>query len=166
MQNPALLNIPLAIAAQQINYNLPHLGHGVHVRLNGAVLAAMYEGRITSWNDPAIAQLNHGITLPTIKVVPLHRAESSGDTFLFTSYLSTDDPRWNSAIGYGTTVAWPHAAGARGEEGNGGMITGCTATPGCVAYIGISYLSQALNSRSKSSVIAHRCFHAGTGHQG
>jgi phosphate transport system substrate-binding protein len=78
--------------------------------------------------------------------VPLHRAESSGDTFLFTSYLSTDDAHWNAAIGYGTTVAWPHAAGARGEEGNDGMTTGCAATPGCVAYIGISYLSQALNA--------------------
>ncbi|HEX2320268.1 MAG TPA: substrate-binding domain-containing protein [Streptosporangiaceae bacterium] len=56
VQNPSLLNIPLAIAAQQINYNLPHLAQGVHVRLNGAVLAAMYEGKITSWNDPAIAR--------------------------------------------------------------------------------------------------------------
>jgi phosphate transport system substrate-binding protein len=146
VQNPSLLNIPLAIAAQQINYNLPHLAQGVHVRLNGAVLAAMYEGKITSWNDPAIARLNHGISLPAIRVVPLHRAESSGDTFLFTSYLSTDDAHWNAAIGYGTTVAWPHAAGARGEEGNSGMTTGCAATPGCVAYIGISYLSQALNA--------------------
>jgi len=146
VQNPALLNVPLAIAAQQINYNLPHLGQGVHVRLNGAVLAAMYQGKITSWNDPAIARLNHGITLPAVKVVPFHRAESSGDTFLFTSYLSTDDARWNSAIGYGTTVAWPHAAGARAREGNDGMTTGCAATPGCVAYIGISYLSQALKA--------------------
>jgi len=145
VQNPSLLNIPLAIAAQQINYNLPHLAQGVHVRLNGAVLAAMYEGKITSWNDPAITRLNPGIALPAIRVVPLHRAESSGDTFLFTSYLSAD-AHWNSAIGYGTTVAWPHAPGARGEEGNDGMTTGCAATPGCVAYIGISYLSQALNA--------------------
>jgi phosphate transport system substrate-binding protein len=145
VQNPRLLNIPLAIAAQQINYNLPHLRPGVHVRLNGAVLAAMYEGRITSWNDPAIAALNRGVTLPAIRVVPLHRAESSGDTFLFSSYLSTDDAHWNSAIGYGTSVAWPRAARGKAEEGNGGMITGCAATPGCVAYIGISYLSQALN---------------------
>ena len=146
VQNPALLNVPLAIAAQQINYNLPHLAQGVHVQLNGAVLAAMYQGKITSWNDPAIARLNRGVTLPAIKVVPLHRSESSGDTFLFTSYLSTDDAHWSSAIGYGTTVAWPHVAGARGEEGNDGMITGCVAIPGCIAYVGISYLSQALNA--------------------
>jgi len=144
--NPALLNIPLAIAGQQVNYNLPQLGPRGHVRLNGAVLARMYRGQIKTWNDRAIARLNPGVSLPAIKVVPLHRAESSGDTFLFSSYLSTGDPLWNSAIGYGTTVAWPHAAGARAEEGNGGMLTGCAATPGCVAYIGISYLSQALKA--------------------
>lgn len=146
VSNPGLLNIPLAISAQQINYDLPRLGPGVHVKLNGAVLARMYRGQITTWNDPAIARLNPGVSLPGIKIVPLHRAESSGDTFLFSSYLSTGDPLWNSAIGYGTTVAWPHAARARAEKGNGGMLTGCAATPGCVAYIGISYLSQALKA--------------------
>jgi len=146
VQNPSLLNIPVAIAAQQINYNLPHLGAGVHVRLSSAVLALMYEGRISTWNDPAIARLNPGVPLPGIRVIPLHRAESSGDTFLFSSYLSTGDPHWNAAIGYGTSVAWPHVAGARAEEGNSGMVTGCAATPGCVAYVGISYLSQALNA--------------------
>jgi phosphate transport system substrate-binding protein len=144
--NPGLLNIPLAIAAQQVNYNLPRLSPHVHVRLSSAVLARMYRGQITTWNDPAIARLNPGVSLPAIKVVPLHRAESSGDTFLFSSYLSTGDPLWNSAIGYGTTVAWPHVPHARAEEGNGGMLTGCVATPGCVAYIGISYLSQALKA--------------------
>jgi phosphate transport system substrate-binding protein len=77
-------------------------------------------------------------------VVPLHRAESSGDTFLFSSYLSTGDPGWNASIGYGTTVAWPAAPGARSESQNSGMVTGCEATVGCVAYIGISYLSLAL----------------------
>jgi phosphate transport system substrate-binding protein len=146
VQNPGLLNIPLAIGAQQINYNLPHLGRGVHIKLNGAVLAAMYEGQVTTWNNPAIARLNPGVSLPGIRVVPLHRAESSGDTFLFSSYLSTGDPHWNSAIGYGTTVAWPHVAGAPAEKGNSGMVTGCAATPGCVAYVGIAYLTQALNA--------------------
>jgi phosphate transport system substrate-binding protein len=146
VQTPDLLNIPLAISAQQVNYDLPHLRPGAHVRLNGAVLAQMYQGTIRTWNDPAIAALNPGLSLPAIRVVPLHRAESSGDTFLFSSYLSTDDPAWNAAIGYGTTVAWPAAPDALAEQGNGGMVTGCAATPGCVAYVGISYLSQALNA--------------------
>lgn len=149
VKNPKLLNIPLAISAQQVNYNLPGLTAGVHLRLNAAVLAQMYEGKITTWNNPAIAALNPGVALPRTTVVPLHRSDSSGDTFLFTSYLSTHDPTWNSAVGYGTTVAWPDvsnasASGALGRHGNSGMITGCRATLGCVAYVGISYLSAAL----------------------
>jgi phosphate transport system substrate-binding protein len=144
VKNPALLNIPLAVAAQQVDYNLPELKAGVHLRLTGTVLAQMYQGTIRTWNNPAISKLNPGITLPPARVVPLHRSDSSGDTFLFTSYLSTHDPAWNHAIGYGTTVAWPPGPGRRGQHGNSGMVAGCQATPGCVAYVGISYLSAAL----------------------
>lgn len=157
--NPSLLNIPLAISAQQVNYNLPGLAAGAHVRLDGAVLAQMYEGRITRWDDPAIRALNQGLRLPSIRVVPLHRQESSGDTFLFSSYLATGDPAWNSTIGYGTTVAWPHVALARAEEGNSGMVSGCQATPGCVAYIGISYLSQALAGGLGEAALANASGH-------
>jgi phosphate transport system substrate-binding protein len=142
--NPEMLNIPLAISAQQVNYNLPSLGRGVHLRLDGTVLAQMYGGKITTWNNPAIAALNPGVTLPGTRVVPLHRSDSSGDTFLFTSYLATQYRAWNTAIGYGTTVAWPAVRGALPEHGNSGMLAGCRATVGCVAYIGISYLSGAL----------------------
>jgi phosphate transport system substrate-binding protein len=144
VKNPVLLNIPLAVAAQQVNYNVPGVKPGVHLRLTGTVLAQMYQGTIRTWNNPAIAALNPHVTLPGTRVVPLHRADSSGDTFLFTSYLSTHAPSWNQAIGYGTTVAWPPVPGSRGEDGNSGMVTGCQATPGCVAYVGISYLSTAL----------------------
>ena len=144
--HPNLLNIPLAISAQQVNYNVPGQRAGVRIKLNGTVLAAMYQGRIRSWNNPEIAALNPGVSLPATKVVPLHRAESSGDTFLFSSYLATSDAAWNSAIGYGTTVAWPAAPGALAEKGNSGMVAACKATPGCVAYVGISYLSQALSA--------------------
>jgi phosphate transport system substrate-binding protein len=144
VKDPALLNIPLAISAQQVNYNLPSLPRAVHLRLDGTVLAQMYEGKITTWNNPAIAALNPGVTLPGTRVVPLHRSDSSGDTFLFTSYLATQYPAWNTAIGYGTTVAWPAVRGALEEHGNKGMLAGCQATVGCVAYIGISYLSGAL----------------------
>jgi phosphate transport system substrate-binding protein len=144
VQDPGLLNIPLAISAQQVNYNVPELKPGTHIRLNGAVLAQIYSGVITSWRNSAIQALNPGLSLPALKIVPLHRMDSSGDTFLFTSYLSTDDPAWNSRIGYGTTVAWPHVPGAKQETGNSGMVSGCAATPGCIAYIGISYLTTAL----------------------
>jgi phosphate transport system substrate-binding protein len=144
VENPTLLNIPLAISAQQVDYNLPSVGAATHVRLDGQVLAQMYQGTITSWNDPAIAALNPGVRLPSVRVVPVHRSDSSGDTFLFSSYLSTQDPAWNTAIGYGTTVAWPPVAGAVAAHGNSGVVSACQHTPGCVAYAGISYLSAAL----------------------
>jgi phosphate transport system substrate-binding protein len=144
VKNPALLNVPLAISAQQVNYNVPDLRAGVHLMLNGAVLAQMYEGKITQWNSPAIAALNPGVELPRLKVVPLHRSDSSGDTFLFTGYLSAHDPGWNHDIGYGTAVDWPVTKGPVAWAKNSGMVAGCKVTPGCVAYAGISYLSQAL----------------------
>jgi phosphate transport system substrate-binding protein len=143
--NPTLLNIPLAISAQQVNYNLPSLPSGVHVKLNGAVLAAMYGGEITTWNDRAIRQLNPGVPLPATRVVPVHRQDSSGDTFLFTSYLSTHSDAWNSAYGYGTTVNWPVVPGEVAATHNSGMVSACKATVGCVAYIGISFQAQAQN---------------------
>jgi phosphate transport system substrate-binding protein len=144
VQNATLVNIPLAISAQQVNYNLPGLPTGVHLRLDGAVLAQMYQGTITTWNDPAIRALNPSVPLPGTRVVPIRRSDSSGDTFLFTSYLSTHSPGWNSKFGYGTTVAWPGAS-STAAKGNGGMVTACKATAGCVAYIGISFLNEARN---------------------
>ena len=100
------------------------------------------------WDDPAIVAINPHVTLPAIKIVPVHRSDSSGDTFLFTSYLSTgyqspQDQLWDSQIGYGTTVAWPNVPGALPEKGSVNVLHACESTPGCVAYNGISYLSQA-----------------------
>jgi phosphate transport system substrate-binding protein len=143
VKNQTLLNIPLAISAQTVIYNVPGLNPGSHVNLNGAVLAGIYGGAIRTWNDPAIAGLNPDLHLPAIKIVPVHRSDSSGDTFLFTSYLSTQDPRWNDTIGYGTTAAWPHFPGAIGATGSIATMRTCESTRGCVAYNGISYLSQA-----------------------
>jgi phosphate transport system substrate-binding protein len=136
-----LMNIALNIDAMLVNYNLP--GVTEHLKLNGKVLAAMYEGKITSWNDPQITALNPGVNLPAIPVVPLHRSDGAGATFLFTQYLSKQDPDgWGKSPGFGTTVDFPPVPGALGENGNGGMVTGCAQTPGCLAYIGISYLDQ------------------------
>ncbi|HXA88530.1 MAG TPA: phosphate ABC transporter substrate-binding protein PstS [Mycobacterium sp.] len=137
-----LMNIALAVSAEQVNYNLP--GVSQHLKLNGKVLAAMYEGSIKTWNDPQIAALNPGVNLPPTPVVPLHRSDGSGDTFVFTQYLSKQDPDgWGKSPGFGTTVQFPAVPGALGENGAGGMVTGCAQTPGCVAYIGVSYLDQA-----------------------
>jgi phosphate transport system substrate-binding protein len=137
-----LMNIALAIAAEQVHYNLP--GVSEHLKLNGKVLAAMYQGTIKTWNDPQIAALNPGVNLPAIPVVPLHRSDGAGDTFVFTEYLSKQDPDgWGKSPGFGTTVDFPAVPGALGENGAGGMVTGCADTPGCVAYIGSSYVDQA-----------------------
>jgi phosphate transport system substrate-binding protein len=137
---PTLKNIAVAISAQQINYNLPTVK--TPLKLDAAVLVGMYSGKITKWNDSAIASLNPGVTLPDIPVVPLHRADGSGDTFLFTSYLNDQDPSGWPTSAVGTTVSWPSVTGALAEEGNGGMVSGCGATKGCIAYIGISYSSK------------------------
>jgi phosphate transport system substrate-binding protein len=149
VQHPDLLNIPLAISGQQVNYNLPTVPATQHVQLNGTVLAEMYDGQITNWDDPQIKDLNPGIALPNMAVKPLHRGEAtgSGDTFLFTSYLSAGSPYWSTKYGYGTTVAWPSLSGAQSEIGNIGMVDGCALTKGCVAYIGISYLAEAEGKR-------------------
>ena len=111
------------------------------------MISQIYQGQVTKWNASQITSLNPGVTLPNIPIVTLHRSDSSGDTFLFTTYLSkTDEPGWGAHIGFNTTVPWPNAPGALGEQGNSGMVSGCKATPGCIAYIGISYLTQVLQA--------------------
>jgi phosphate transport system substrate-binding protein len=138
-QYPGLLNIALAISAQQINFNLPGIKS---LNLNGTVLAEIYTGKVTMWNAPQIKALNPTVHLPALKIIPLHRADSSGDTFLFTSYMNAQDPSaWTSA-NVNTTVSWPSVPGALAETGNSGMVAGCAANKGCIAYIGISYLSK------------------------
>lgn len=137
-----LMNIALAISAQQVNYNLP--GVHQHLKLNGKVLAAMYQGTVKTWNDPQIAGLNPGVSLPPTPVVPLHRSDGSGSTFQFTHYLSKQDPNgWGKSTGFGTTVSFPAVSGALGENGDGAMVTGCSANPGCVAYSSIGSLDMA-----------------------
>lgn len=144
-QYPTLENIPLAISAQQVNYNIPGLSASTHLKLTGKVLAGIYRGTITHWDDSAIAKLNPGVKLPHLTIVPVHRVDSSGDTFLFTSFLSAADPTgWT--IAPDTSVSWPNVPGELSAMGNGGMVTTCQQTPGCVAYIGVSYLKEATSA--------------------
>ena len=140
-QNPGLLNIPLTVAAVDVNYNVT--GVKKPLNLNGTVLAQIYTGKITTWNDPAIAKLNPGVTLPSEKIVALHRADGSGSTFLFTSYMNAQDPGAWPSSDIGTTITWPSTPGALAETGSGGMLDACGTTKGCIAYLGISYLTKA-----------------------
>jgi phosphate transport system substrate-binding protein len=140
-QYPGLMNIPLTVAAVDVNYNVPNIK--APLDLNGTVLAGIYTGKITKWNDPAIAALNKGVNLPDIPIVTLHRADGSGSTFLFTSYLNAQDPSAWPAANVNTTITWPSAPGALAETGSGAMVSTCGTTKGCIAYIGISYQTKA-----------------------
>ncbi len=137
-KHEGMLNIPLAISSQMVNYNVPGL-NGDHLKLSGPVLAGIYEGKITKWNDPAIAKINPGVKLPDHAIVPIHRTDGSGDTFIFTQYLSDSTPDWAKNLSYGTTVNWPSVSGELGAEGNQGMVNTLEQTQYSVAYIGISF---------------------------
>jgi phosphate transport system substrate-binding protein len=153
-QYKGLINIPLAVAAVNVNYNVP--GVTKPINLNGKVLAQIYAGKITTWNNAAITALNPGVTLPDLKIVTLHRADSSGSTFLFTSYLNDQDPTDWSSSNVGTTITWPSAPGSLAETGSGGMVSGCGSTKGCIAYIGISYAAKATAASLGTAALANK----------
>jgi phosphate transport system substrate-binding protein len=139
-QNPNIANIPVVVSAQDVYVNVPGVSS---LKLNGDVLAKIYMGQITKWNDRAIAALNSGATLPATGIVPVRRVDSSGDTFLFTSFLAATNQAWANGPSIGTTVTWPSLSSEVTANGNPGMVTACKANPGCVAYVGISAQSSA-----------------------
>jgi phosphate transport system substrate-binding protein len=140
-QNPQILDIPLAISAQTINYNLPGL-NGANLKIDGPTLAAIYSGAITEWDDPAIKSMNPGVALPHQGIIPVRRADGSGDTFIFTQFLDFSAQTWENNPGYGTDVNWPKVAAEKAANGNAGIIETLTATPFAVGYVGISYADQ------------------------
>jgi phosphate transport system substrate-binding protein len=139
--NPGLMNIPIVVSSQAVDYNLPGISN---LKLTGNVLAQIYQGKITTWNNSAITALNPGVNLPSTAIVPVRRIDSSGDTFLFTSFLSATNSDWSNGPSYGTTVTWPAVPKEVTASGNPGMVQTCKATPGCVAYIGISAQASAV----------------------
>ena len=153
MANPHILNIPLAISAQTVDANLPGLRGAL--KLSGPVLAGIYTGKIRTWDAPEIAAMNRGVALPHHGIVPVRRADGSGDTFIFTQFLSfttcasgdTDDPlchgTWADTIGYGTSVNWPSVSGVLTANGNQGVLQTLARTPYSVGYLGASFEDQA-----------------------
>ncbi len=141
-QGSSMLNIPLAVSAQQVMYNVPEVGKK-HLHLDGDVLAKIYMGQITYWDDAAIKSLNPGINLPHQKIVVVRRSDSSGDTFLFTQYLSDNNAQWKSKYGFGTDVSWPAVNGEIGAKGNDGIVTALEKNKYSISYVGISWLNQA-----------------------
>ncbi len=137
-QHPGMLNIPLAISSQMVNYNLPGM-NDQHLKLSGPALAAIYQGKVTSWDDPVLAKLNPEMKLPHNPIVAVHRTDGSGDTFIFTQYLAASTPDWQKTLSYGTTISWPPTQGGLGAEGNPGMVNALKNNPYSIAYIGISF---------------------------
>ena len=140
-QNPQILDIPLAISAQTINYNLPTL-NGANIKLDGPTLAAIYSGKITQWDDPAIGAMNPGTALPHQQIIPVRRADGSGDTFIFTQFLDFSAESWEDNPGYGIEISWPKIAAEKAVDGNEGVIKTLAATPYAIGYVGISYADQ------------------------
>jgi phosphate transport system substrate-binding protein len=152
MANPGVLNIPLAISAHTVVANLPEL-RGATLKLSGPVLALIYSGKVTQWDAAPIAAINQGVPLPHHAIVPVRRADGSGNTFVFTQFLSFSTPDqlhlssryfdWEGKIGYGTTVSWPAVSGELTAAGNEEMVQTLTRTPYSVGYIGTSFKDDA-----------------------
>lgn len=154
-QHPDILNIPLAISAQTVNYNVPGF-NGTNLKLSGPVLAGIYSGRITHWNDPAIGKLNPGARLAAHVITPVHRTDGSGDTFIFTQYLAASTPEWAGSVGYGTTISWPPVAGGIGAIGNPGMVQASGQTPYAIAYIGVSFHNEIAKAGLGTAMLQNR----------
>jgi phosphate transport system substrate-binding protein len=136
-----LANIPLAVAALMVVYNVPGLSPSTHLNLDGKVLAQIFFGTITRWNDPQITSRNRGVTLPGDAIVLIHRADGSGSTFLFTSYMNAQDPAdWSSSL-IGTKIAWPGQPGEESARSSEDIVSKLAATPGGISYVGVSYES-------------------------
>ncbi len=154
-QNRQFVDIPLAISAQTINYNVPGLNNPP-LKLDGDTLAAIYSGRITEWDAAPIAAMNPGVKLPHQQIVPVRRADGSGDTFIFTQFLDFTNQQWSDGIGYGTSVAWPQLATERAATGNDGMVKTLAATPYSIGYVGISFGNAATKAGIGSALLKNQ----------
>jgi phosphate transport system substrate-binding protein len=132
------VQIPWALTATSPVVNIPGVGAD-QLKLTGTVLANIYLGNITSWNDPAIKQLNPKLKLPSTKITPVHRSDGSGDTYVFTNYLSKVNKTWKTKVGCATTVSWP--AGVGGNKNNG-VAAVVASTPGSIGYVSVAYVIQ------------------------
>lgn len=133
-----LVQVPTAIGGVVVTANVPGVADGA-LRLSGPVLAAIYAGTITQWNDARIAALNPGVKLPDQVIAPLHRADGSGTTYVFTDYLAHVSPEWKNGVGKGTSVAWPVGAGARGNDGIAAYVQN---TAGSIGYLEYAYAAR------------------------
>ncbi len=131
-----VLHLPVIIGSVVLAYNLP--GVEQPINLSGELIAEMYLGEISRWNDPRIAAANPGVALPARDILPVYRTDGSGTTFIFTSYLASTSPRWANGPGAGKAVRWPRSVGL-GGKGTEGVAMLVKDTPGAIGYTEFAY---------------------------
>ncbi|MDR4489838.1 MAG: phosphate ABC transporter substrate-binding protein PstS [Candidatus Nitrosocosmicus sp.] len=128
------VHIPETIGSVVLAYNLPEVT--TPLNLTGPVIADIFMGKITKWDDAKIKELNPGVTLPSEDIISVHRSDGSGTSFVFTDYLSKVSPEWHDSIGVGKSVQWPSGIGAPGNEGVAASIQG---SPYSIGYVELAY---------------------------
>jgi phosphate transport system substrate-binding protein len=131
-----ILHIPTVAGAVVVTYNLPG---EPKLKLDGPMVADIFLGKITKWNDARIAGLNPGVKLPDSDLVVVHRSDGSGTSYIFTDYLSTVSKDWEAAVGRNTSVKWPTGLGAKGNEGVAGQVKNLS---GAIGYVELAYAHQ------------------------
>jgi phosphate transport system substrate-binding protein len=132
-----LLHIPTVLGAVVVTYNVPGVEPGL--RLTPDVLADIFLGQVTRWDDARLAQANPDLALPDTAIAVVHRSDGSGTTNIFTDYLSVVSPAWQQRVGKGTSVNWPVGLGGKGNEGVTGQVK---QTPGAIGYVELAYAAQ------------------------
>jgi phosphate transport system substrate-binding protein len=132
-----VLNLPTVLGAVVPAYNIP--GVSGEVKFTPDILAGIFLGRISNWNDPAIAKVNPELKFPNQEIIVVHRSDGSGTTFIWTDYLSKVSPDWKTQVGSSTSVKWPKGMGGKGNEGVAGLIR---QLPGALGYVELIYAVQ------------------------
>jgi phosphate transport system substrate-binding protein len=130
------VQIPWALTGTTVVTNIPGVPAD-KLKLTGTVVANIYQGNITNWSDPAIKALNKGLSLPNLKITPVHRSDGSGDTYVFTNYLSKVNKSWKTRVGCATTVSWPAGIGG---SGNAGVAASVSSNAGSIGYVSVAYV--------------------------
>ncbi len=133
-QGTDVLHIPTVMGADVVAYNLPAAGKDL--RLTPDVLAGIFLGQITNWNDSKITAINPGKNLPDEAIIVAHRSDGSGTTYIFTDYLNKVSKTWSMYVGKGTSVNWPVGLGGKGNEGVSGIVK---QTEGAIGYVELAY---------------------------
>ncbi len=133
-----VLHFPTVMGAVVITYNVPGINKRA-LNLSGDVVADIFSGKITKWNDARIAAQNRGTALPNSDILVVHRSDGSGTTYIFSDYLSAVSPSWSSTLGKGKEIKWPVGLGAKGNEGVAGQVK---QTPGSIGYVELAYAKQ------------------------